>query len=58
MEVQFICITFVIQMKKPYSIRIEDKIIKQLEKIAEKENRTVANLIETALKQYIDQSKK
>jgi predicted transcriptional regulator len=45
-------------MKKVYSIRIEDKILKQLKKIADKENRTVANLIETAIKQYIEKPKK
>jgi predicted DNA-binding protein len=45
-------------MKKHYSIRIEETIIEQLKKIADKENRTVANLIETAIKQYIEKPKK
>ncbi len=44
-------------MKKVYSIRIEESVKKQLKKIADKENRTVANLIETLIKEYIDKWK-
>ena len=40
--------------KKVYPIRLdEEKVIKPLQTIAEKENRTVANLIETALIELI-----
>lgn len=40
--------------KKPYPIRLdEDKVIKPLQKIAENENRTVANLIDTVLIDFI-----
>jgi predicted transcriptional regulator len=36
--------------KKPYTIRLdEEKVIKPLQDIADRENRTVTNLIETAL---------
>jgi predicted transcriptional regulator len=44
-------------MKIVYSIRIEEDVITQLQKIAKDENRTVANLIETAIKAYIKKSK-
>lgn len=44
--------------KKVYPIRLdEEKVIKPLQKIAEKENRTVANLIETALIDLIKKRK-
>lgn len=44
--------------KKVYPIRLdEEKVIKPLKKIAEKENRTVANLIETALIDLIKKKK-
>jgi predicted transcriptional regulator len=44
--------------KKVYSVRLdEEKVIKPLEKIAERENRTVANLIETALMELIKKKK-
>lgn len=40
--------------KKPYPIRLdEDKVIKPLQKIAANENRTVANLIDTVLIDFI-----
>lgn len=40
--------------KKPYTIRLdEEKVIKPLQLLAEKENRTVANLIETAIIDYM-----
>lgn len=44
--------------KKIYSIRLdEEKVIKPLLRIADKENRTVANLIETALLELIKKKK-
>lgn len=44
-------------MKEVYSIRIDETVKKQLQQISKKENRTVANLIETALKEYIEKWK-
>lgn len=45
--------------KKPYTIRLdEEKVIKPLQVLAEKENRTVANLIETAILTYLKSVKK
>lgn len=41
-------------MKDVYSIRIERELKVQLKKISKKENRTVANLIETAIKKYLE----
>jgi hypothetical protein len=44
--------------KKVYPIRLdEEKVIKPLKEIAEKENRTVANIIETALLEVIKKKK-
>lgn len=41
-------------VKKPYTVRLdEEKVIKPLKKLAEKENRTVANIIETAIIEYL-----
>ena len=39
-------------MKKPISARIEESIIAEAKKQAEKENRSFNNLLETALKNY------
>lgn len=40
--------------KKPYTIRLdEEKVIKPLKAQAKKENRTAANLIETAIIDYL-----
>lgn len=40
--------------KKVYAVRLdEEKVIKPLQAIADRENRTVANLIETALLELI-----
>lgn len=44
--------------KKVYPVRLdEEKVIKPLKKIAIKENRTVANVIETALLEVIRKKK-
>ncbi len=40
-------------MKKVMSITIEESLYELLKQIAEKENRTVSNLVETAIIQYI-----
>ena len=39
-------------MKKPISARIEESILSDAKKQAEKENRSFNNLLETALKNY------
>jgi predicted HicB family RNase H-like nuclease len=41
--------------KKPYSLRLDEKLIKQLEKEAKAQNRSVANLIDTILMNYVNQ---
>lgn len=43
-------------MKKPISARIEESIIAEAKKQAEKENRSFNNLLETALKNYCKKS--
>lgn len=43
--------------KVQYSIRIEAEVKKKLEKEAAKQNRTVANLIDTILTDYINKKK-
>lgn len=43
-------------MKKPISARIEESIIAEAKKQAEKENRSFNNLLETALKIYCKKS--
>lgn len=45
--------------KKLYSIRLDEKkIIEPLRVIADKENRSVSNIIETVLLEYIKKNKK
>ena len=45
--------------KKVYPIRLdEEKVIKPLQEIAESENRTVANLIETTLLEMIKKKRR
>lgn len=39
--------------KKVLSLRIDDEIIEKLKRLAEKENRSLSNFIETILKQYV-----
>jgi predicted HicB family RNase H-like nuclease len=43
-------------MKKPISARIEESIIAEAKKQAEKENRSFNNLLEEALKSYCKRS--
>ena len=45
--------------KKSVSARLSSDVVAELTKICEKENRTISNLIETIIKQFIfDQNKK
>jgi len=39
--------------KKTVSTRLNDEVISELEKIAKEENRSISNLIETILKDYL-----
>ena len=39
--------------KKVYSFRFEDELIEILKRIAAEQNRSLSNLIETVLKEYI-----
>jgi predicted transcriptional regulator len=39
--------------KVPMNFRMEDELVKQLKKIAEHENRSLTNLIETELKKFV-----
>ena len=39
--------------KKSISTRLDDKTIEQLKKICETENRTISNLLETIIKDYL-----
>lgn len=41
-------------MKKMFSFRLDPDLIEKLRKIAEKQNRSLANLIETILKEASD----
>ena len=38
--------------KKVYSFRLEPELVKELQRRARQENRTLSNLVETVLKQY------
>lgn len=39
------------------SIRLSDELVEALQKIADKENRTLSNLIELILSKYVKRSK-
>lgn len=43
------------KQKKVYSFRVKDELVSDLKKIAKKENRTVSNLIETTLFDFVKQ---
>ena len=45
-------------MKEKYTFKLDPELMKQLRRIAEKENRAFNNLVETALKQFVNQNKK
>jgi len=38
--------------KKPISIRIDETLLEDMQKVSELENRSVTNLIETVMKDY------
>ncbi|MBC8585352.1 DUF6364 family protein [Youxingia wuxianensis] len=40
--------------KKVYSFRLEERMVEQLKSCAEKENRTLSNMVETILKSYLE----
>lgn len=44
-------------MKKAYTLKLDEKLLEELKVQAEKENRSVSNLIETVLMQYVDDAK-
>jgi predicted HicB family RNase H-like nuclease len=44
--------------KKPYNFRFEEKLIEQVQKLADKDNRTLTNFIETLLMKVVEDSKK
>ena len=39
--------------KKVVSVRLDESFIEKLRQIAEKQNRTLSNLVETVLKEYV-----
>ena len=43
--------------KKVYSVRLNEELLEELKKIAEKENRSLSNLVETVLKKYVSENK-
>ena len=40
-------------MKKTYSLRLDEDLVQEIEKIAETENRNFSNMVETILKKEI-----
>jgi len=44
--------------KRPISTRLDEKIVEKLKELADKENRTLSNVIETIIKKYIEQNEK
>jgi hypothetical protein len=44
--------------KKQYNFRFEEKLIEQVQKLADKDNRTLTNFIETLLMKVVEDSKK
>ncbi|MBQ3225432.1 MAG: ribbon-helix-helix protein, CopG family [Clostridia bacterium] len=39
--------------KKVISVRLDDALIQKLREVAEEQNRTLSNLVETVLKDYV-----
>ena len=39
--------------KKVYSVRLDESLLNELKIIAESENRSLSNLVETVLKKYV-----
>ena len=44
--------------KVPYSIRLDDELLEKVRELSKLENRSVNNLIETVLRDYVNQKKK
>jgi len=44
--------------KKVYSVRLDESILNELKAIAQEENRTLSNLVETILKRYVQAQNK
>lgn len=38
--------------KKPISVRIDETLLEDMQKVSEKENRSLTNLIETVMRDY------
>jgi len=43
--------------KKVVSVRLDEAVVEQLREIAQTQNRTLSNLIETVLKDYVSNQK-
>jgi len=39
--------------KKVYSFRLDEKVMDEIKKISEEENRSISNLVETILKKFL-----
>ena len=44
--------------KIPLNVRVDPALLEQIKKLAKAENRTVSNLVDTALRRYIENSRK
>lgn len=44
--------------KKRFEVHLLPDVIKELERISKKENRSLKNLLETIIKNYLEQNKK
>jgi len=42
--------------KKVLSLRVDEELIEKLKRVAEKENRSLSNCVETILKKYLEES--
>lgn len=44
--------------KVPLNVRVDPTLLEQIKKRAREENRTVSNLVDTALRRYIEKGRK
>ena len=44
--------------KIPLNVRVDPDLLRQIKEAARTENRTVSNLVDTALRRYVEKSKK
>jgi len=44
--------------KIPLNVRVDPALLEEIKKLAKAENRTVSNLVDTALRRYIENSRK